>query len=254
MSSVSEPQLLKMSTFARRSGVPVPTVKHYLREGLLPEPVRTSRNMAYYDASLIPRVRAIKELQRTLFLPLRVIKELLEDVEIDERFDPTDFAMRVGIRRALDSTSNKDSRSRASLIASGVLPATLDLFTSLGIVAPERRGEGDAADLYFSGDDLALLRLLGQARKNGLTDEMLPPEILGAYVSALQNLVKVELSVFREGVLPRAGADITRLSAVATSLSEQLVVLLRRKLLLPTLEDMIQARTPRGSDDSSETA
>ena len=46
----SEPNLVKMSVFAQRSGVPAPTIKHYVREGLLPKPVRTSRTMAYYDA------------------------------------------------------------------------------------------------------------------------------------------------------------------------------------------------------------
>ena len=39
--------LLKMSELAEASGVSAGTIKHYLREGLLPEPVRTSRNMAY---------------------------------------------------------------------------------------------------------------------------------------------------------------------------------------------------------------
>ncbi len=246
MKSQNEPSLIKMSTFARKSGVPVPTVKHYLREGLLPEPVRTSRNMAYYDVALIPRVRAIKELQRTLFLPLRVIRELLEGIEIDDDFDPADFAMRVGIRRALATTTNNEQRTRASLIASGVPSATLDLFASLGIVQPTRDeqadgrgGDGDNTDEVYSGDDLALLRLLGSARKAGLSHEMLPPEILGSYIEALQNLVTVELSIFRQGVVPRAGADLTRLSAIATGLSEQLVVLLRRKLLLPTLQTML---------------
>ena len=38
--------LLKMSELAEQSGVSAGTIKHYLREGLLPEPVRTSRNMA----------------------------------------------------------------------------------------------------------------------------------------------------------------------------------------------------------------
>lgn len=244
MNAKNEPQLLKMSVFARKSGVPVPTVKHYLREGLLPPPTRTSRNMAYYDASLIPRVRAIKELQRTLFLPLRVIRELLTDVVVDETFDPADFAIGVGIRRALASTGNKESRTRASLVESGVLSETLELFTNLGIIQPQAQENRDE-DL-FSGDDLALLRLLGQARKVGLSHEMLPPEILGAYVEALQNLVKVELEVFRKGVIPHAGKDLTRLSAIATGLSEQLVVLLRRKLLIPTLENMVRklAATP----------
>ena len=38
-------ELLRMGELAEASGVPAPTIKHYLREGLLPEPVKTSRNM-----------------------------------------------------------------------------------------------------------------------------------------------------------------------------------------------------------------
>ena len=73
------PQLVKISELARLSGVPSPTIKHYMREGLLPGPARrTSRNMAYYDARLADRVRAIKDLQQTHFFPLKVIADLLE--------------------------------------------------------------------------------------------------------------------------------------------------------------------------------
>ena len=35
-------ELLKISELAERADVPVATVHHYLREGLLPEPVKTS--------------------------------------------------------------------------------------------------------------------------------------------------------------------------------------------------------------------
>ncbi len=40
--------MIRISELADRADVPVATVRHYLREGLLPEPVKTSRNMAYY--------------------------------------------------------------------------------------------------------------------------------------------------------------------------------------------------------------
>src|SRR5436189_5240958 len=83
--SDSEPALIKMSELSKRSGVPGPTIKHYIREGLLPGPeVRTSRNMAYYDARLPGRIRIIKELQAERFLPLRVIGELLEPAPSDK--------------------------------------------------------------------------------------------------------------------------------------------------------------------------
>ena len=54
------------------------TIKHYLREGLLPEPVKTSRNMAWYPREFVERVQLIKQLQEERFLPLKVIKEVLE--------------------------------------------------------------------------------------------------------------------------------------------------------------------------------
>ena len=56
---------------------PSATVRHYLREGLLPEPVKTSRNMAYYPPEFVERIRLIKQLQEERFMPLKVIRELL---------------------------------------------------------------------------------------------------------------------------------------------------------------------------------
>ncbi len=72
--------------------MPVATVRHYLREGLLPEPVKTSKNMAYYPPEFVERIRTIKRLQEERFMPLRVIKEALlaertPKAEILERFD-----------------------------------------------------------------------------------------------------------------------------------------------------------------------
>jgi hypothetical protein len=70
---------------------------------------------------------------------------------------------------------------------------------------------------------------------------MLPFEILREYLAALRRLVEVELQMFRAGVLKRAeGADVPELTTAAAELSERLVVLLRRKLLLPTLHRVIE--------------
>ena len=63
-----------MGELAEASGVPAPTIKHYLREGLLPEPVKTSRNMAYYPPEFVDRIKLIKRLQEERFMPLKAIK------------------------------------------------------------------------------------------------------------------------------------------------------------------------------------
>ena len=70
--------LLKMRELAAASGVSPGTIKHYLREGLLPEPVRTSRNMAYYPPEFVDRIRLIKQLQEERFMPLKLIKGVLD--------------------------------------------------------------------------------------------------------------------------------------------------------------------------------
>jgi DNA-binding transcriptional MerR regulator len=131
---VSSNGLLKMSELAERSGVSAGTIKHYLREQLLPEPTRTSRNMAYYDASLIPRVRAIKRLQTSLHLPLAVIRQVLDRLDGDET--GSDIALEATIARVLGELAPREVVTRKQLLDSGVQAGELALFRSLGVVTP----------------------------------------------------------------------------------------------------------------------
>lgn len=231
------PELVKMSTLARRSGVPAATIKHYLREGLLPAAHhKSSKNMALYDARAIERIRAIKELQRTKFLPLKVIKGVLDGIQPD-----TDAETAKAIRRVLDEMAPLEARTRKQLLASGVPEKELELFKGLGLLEPTT----EAGEEVYVGDDLQLLRILGESRKLGITAEMLPPSILEPYACAIRELVKTELRMFRDGVIPRAGGNLRELTEAATKLSEQLVIVLRRKLILPTLR---QLATPKTDD------
>jgi DNA-binding transcriptional MerR regulator len=82
---------LRIGQLAKKAGVSAPTIKHYVREGLLPPPVKTSPNMAYYDQSCIERIGLIKRIQKEKFLPLDVIKRLIdfgepydEELELEE--------------------------------------------------------------------------------------------------------------------------------------------------------------------------
>jgi DNA-binding transcriptional MerR regulator len=229
---------VKMSILARLSGVPAATIKHYLREGLLPEPaVKTGRNMALYDPALAERIKQIKALQREHFLPLRVIKSVLDGKPSEE----DDAETAAAIQRALASLAPRDVRTRAELVASGAQEEDLAFFEALGLITPTKVEGQDT----FRGDDLALLRLLATSRRAGITQEMLPPDIVGPYVHAIRELVRVELEMFRRGVVPRAGANLAAITDAATRLSEQLVVLVRRKMLLPTLEALVREHTER---------
>ncbi len=229
MSPLAPASLLKMSALARASGVPAATIKHYLREGLLPpEHVIRGRNVAYYHPALVERVRAIKELQRTRFLPLKVIKGVLEG-EIGH----SDAVTAEAIGRVL--AEGTSSRSRAELLAAGMPEAQLDYFCAIGAVVPDRAG----GEERYVGDSLALLQILGAARRAGLTEHMLPVEVLEPYMKAVAEIVRTELRLLRECVVPHAGRHLPGLVEAGAKLSEQMILLLRRRMLLPTLRELI---------------
>jgi DNA-binding transcriptional MerR regulator len=212
---------VKMSKLARMSGVPAATIKHYVKEGLLPEPHRTSRNMAYYPVSLVPRIRAIKELQTTRYLPLKVIKDVLD--EAADRGVTLGQAVEAVLRRQ----AGDEFRTRKQVLEAGVPKGQLEFFEKMGLVeAVEQDGKEG-----FVGDDLSLLRVLGSARRAGITPEMLPHTILEPYMNAVRELAKLELELFERGVVPHAGDELQQLVIVASELSERLVIVLRRKML-----------------------
>jgi DNA-binding transcriptional MerR regulator len=232
------PDLLKMSALARLSGVPAATIKFYMREGLLPaSAVRTSPNMAYYEPSLVPRIKAIKELQRTRFLPLKLIRGLLEGAKTI----PDEKATTEAIARVLRGAEVSETATRAELVANGMPVAELDWLEKSGMVTPTGQGE----ERTYRGDDLVLVRTLRDARVSGLTYEMLPFDILEGYQRAISGLVRYEIGLLQRGIVPRAGPDAPRLAEAATRLSERLVVLVRRKLI----ERMVAAMLA-GEDES----
>jgi DNA-binding transcriptional MerR regulator len=53
---------MRISELSTQTGVPVATIKFYLRESLLPEGVRTSATQAQYDESHVARLRLIRAL------------------------------------------------------------------------------------------------------------------------------------------------------------------------------------------------
>lgn len=234
-------ELVRIGELARRSGVSIATLKHYLREGLIAPARKSGRTMSWYDPALANKIKTIRELQKRQFLPLEVIKDTIErDAEA-----PDDLAAADAIARVLARHGGKRSRTREELVARGVSAKELDLLAATGLAVPS------GTDQRYRGDDLALLITLGAARKAGLSAELLPFDIINDYLAAIRALVAVELRLFREGVVRRSPTDVGRLTTAATKLSERLVVLIRRKLLLPTLTKLIEEDVHGAQADES---
>jgi len=74
-----EPQF-KMKDIAQKTGVSKSTIQYYISLGLLPDPVKKSKNMAYYPASYIEIVPVIRYLQENMRLPLGTIKQIIDAI------------------------------------------------------------------------------------------------------------------------------------------------------------------------------
>jgi DNA-binding transcriptional MerR regulator len=184
---VNDEGLLKMSELAERSGVSAGTIKHYLREGLLGQGadiVRTSRNMAYYPPEYVDRLRLIKRLQEDRFMPLRVIRQMMETdparaaalVELEDRI--LDRALEAGAAERVPATEV----ARRYDVPGNVL----DRLVELGVLSPDERG--------YDPDDLRIVAAISRFRAGGF-DEALGFTVFDTlrYREALEPLVREEV-------------------------------------------------------------
>jgi len=219
--------LLKMSELAEQSGVSAGTIKHYLREGLLPEPVRTSRNMAYYPPEFVERIRLIKRLQEDRFMPLRLIKGVIEEdperaralIELEDRI----------LERAA-ATQESGRVSRAEVRRRYEVPDNvLERLADLEILSPNSRG--------YDADEVKIIEAISRFRAGGY-DERIGFTVYDAvrYREALQPLVEEEVGVLLERLAGEVELDrAEEIIAAGTEPLRELVGAIHSKLLLDEL-------------------
>ncbi|GAA0406970.1 MerR family transcriptional regulator [Microbispora corallina] len=75
---------MRISQLSAESGVPIPTIKYYLREGLLPAGEQTAATRAEYGPSHLRRLRLIRALLEVGRLPVAAIRRVIEAVEDED--------------------------------------------------------------------------------------------------------------------------------------------------------------------------
>ena len=72
---------MRISALVERTGVPLATVKYYLREGLLQPGIATGATQARYTEDHVRRLQVIKALTSTAGLPLQKVKVVLDLID-----------------------------------------------------------------------------------------------------------------------------------------------------------------------------
>jgi len=180
--------MMRMGELAEASGVSAATIKHYLREGLLPEPVKTSRNMAYYPAEFVERIRLIKQLQEERYMPLRVIKDLLE-----EDPDRARALIELGDRLLEHALEGESERVSAAEVRHrfDVPQDVLDRLAELEVLTPDEKG--------YSPSDVRVIEAISRFRAGGY-EERIGFTVYDTlrYKKAMADLVAEEVDVLME--------------------------------------------------------
>ena len=225
-----------MGELARASGVSAATIKHYLREGLLPEPMKTSRNMAYYPADFVERIRMIKQLQEERYMPLRVIKDLLE-----EDPDRARALIELGDRLLEHALAGESERVRATEVRRryDVPKDVLDRLAELEVLTPDRRG--------YSPSDVRIIEAISRFRAGGY-EERIGFTVYDTlrYKESMADLVKQEVDVLMERLAGEMDPDeAMRLIGAGTQPLNDLLAAMHTKALVAELERR------RGSGDGT---
>jgi DNA-binding transcriptional MerR regulator len=220
----AQPSKLRISELARLSGVSIATVKHYLNAGLLPRPVKTGKTMAYYDSACVARIQAIKRLQREKYLPLDVIKRLLDA--------GNGYEEELALSQALLKTHPSPGELRTvpeSQIAktSGYPLRKVRLLEAEGLIQPSISETGK----FYDSIDLQIIEIARRREELGLPLEY-SLETLGFYRDAVEQAVARDVRIFAArllGELP-ASKTIQFLTEADDSL-DRFMVLFRRRTL-----------------------
>jgi DNA-binding transcriptional MerR regulator len=185
------------------TGVPVPTIKFYIRQGLLPRGNRTAANQAQYDNTHVERLRLIRSLRDVADLPLAVIAEVvaaLDEPEAAAQGQAVTAALRA-VAAPEGEISESAERAVAELVA--------------------RRG-------WAVEPDFASYRALASAL-TALESYWVRPfteETLDRYAEVAERLAEFEIP--EDWDPPAAGENAVAYAVLGTLLFEPIILAMRR--------------------------
>lgn len=148
---------LRMNQLMAATGLPKSTLLYYVEQGLLPKPIKTSPNMAYYDPACVERAALIKALQSQHRLPLGKIKTILKASEEGQDIAP----LLALVQEVFGPDQEEKLDTEQFLAAAGMEPEHLQQLLEAELLLPLEPDQYDR-------QDLAMARVYVRGRAMGL--------------------------------------------------------------------------------------
>jgi DNA-binding transcriptional MerR regulator len=190
---------LKMKDLSEATGVNGATIRYYINEGLLPKPYKPFRNMAYYDASFVDKIKFIKTLQKDYFLPLEVIRVGIKEsgYDLQAMVNKLDRAKQMAwvFEPDADPQNGSETVTRERLAEStGMTAADLKAAISHGLIFADENG-------LFHKKEIEIARYVARIRQS-LTDARgFPFELIIQHYKMFESLVDTEFEAFLRNVI-----------------------------------------------------
>ena len=214
---MKETKLLKMKELSEATGVNSGTIRYYIQQGVLPKPMKTHKNMAYYDESYIDRILTIKKLQKSRYLPLDIIKTLLEDMDFSEGGDHLALLKEInrpllpnGVKNGQPQQLNKEEL----VIHTGLPLKDIEAMDDLDMIEADTDG-------FYDRDCIRIAEAVAELRQIGLTEEMgFHVEHLQVHMDLIEFLARKEVDIFTKRLsgkpLDREAASVFAQNAIDT--------------------------------------
>lgn len=223
---------LKIGEIAKKSGVPPSTIRYYVRQGLLPEPDKVNKSMAYYDEGCVEKIQAIRHLQETKYFPLSVIRNILrrmdEGMSLEEAEAIEDAIFGTQPDAADIMVDKKDFLKHTGLSSDEFQEAV-----KIGLLMPYLQEKGrtcfNAEDIRFGRDVLKRIIDFGQDMNE-----------LKFYVDLGSEIVDNEIRLRRQAVQGKATQENIRITTEISKMADFLRTYIMKRLFQRRIQATIQ--------------
>ena len=234
--------MIRIKQLVEETGAPKGTIQYYIKEGLIPSPVKTHANMAYYTQEHVDAIRLVKELQAKRFLPLSVIRQMVRGekggMSVDEVRTLVEINGRLFQNLSHDLPERQLTEDQVSK-KTGISLEEIRHMERLGVLHPFRKGRRK----YYDQDDIRFLECGLRLREIGFTEERgFDVEIMRTHLELMERMVDEEARVLTSRLSGKVDVDeIIRLVEEAVPLLNTMIGLIHKRLIIQTTRRFAEA-------------